>query len=214
MREPGVFDRFRFAPADDRSRELKGGDGARGDCGLGTAATKAASFDGDFLAWDRGDSAGDVGFGTFAMNAARGDCCFRGDRAGDSRLFREEKAPSASSGDADAAGSGDLLEAQASRAPSAPAVSAGGVLGSDGAADAQAESESGWDDGSVFVGDGSSSVDAGDGSAAGSISSVRAGDMTGDGSSAFPPNCSASSLSLSMCRLIRLMAELCLIMTV
>ena len=186
MREPGVFDRFRFAPADDRSRELRGGDGARGDCGLGTAATKAASFEGDFLDWDRGDSAGEVGFGTLAMNAARGDvgAAFRGDRAGDSRLFREEKAPSASSGDADAAGSGDLPEAHASSAPSAPAVSVGGVLGSDGAADAQAESESGWDDGSVFVGDGSSSVDAGDGSAAGSISSVRAGDMTGDGSSA------------------------------
>ena len=48
LREPGVFDRFRFAPADDRSRELKGGDGARGDWGFGTAATKAASFDGDF----------------------------------------------------------------------------------------------------------------------------------------------------------------------
>ena len=48
LREPGVFDRFRFAPADDRSREDNGGDGARGDCGLGTAATKAASFDGDF----------------------------------------------------------------------------------------------------------------------------------------------------------------------
>ena len=143
MREPGVFDRFRFAPADDRSRELRGGDGARGDCGLGTAATKAASFDGDFRAADRGDSAGDVGFGTFAMNAARGDvCCFRGDRAGDSRLLRL-KAPSASSGDADAAGSGDRFDAQASSAPSAPAVSAGGVLGSDGAADAQAESESG-----------------------------------------------------------------------
>ena len=96
MREPGVFGRFRFAPADDRSREDKGGDGARGDWGFGTAATKAASFDGDFLDWDRGDSAGDVGFGTFAINAARG--LFGGDRGGDSRLFREEKAPSASSG--------------------------------------------------------------------------------------------------------------------
>ena len=102
MREPGVFDRFRFAPADDRSRELRGG-----------------------------DSAGEVGFGTLAMNAARGDCgSFRGDRAGDSRLFREEKALSAMcSGDVDAAGSGDLLEAHASSAPSAPAVSVGGVLG-------------------------------------------------------------------------------------
>ena len=48
LREPGVFDRFRFAPADDRCREDKGGDGARGDWGLSTAATKAASFDGDF----------------------------------------------------------------------------------------------------------------------------------------------------------------------
>ena len=48
LREPGVFERFRFAPALDRSREDNGGDGARGDCGLGTAATKAASFDGDF----------------------------------------------------------------------------------------------------------------------------------------------------------------------
>ena len=48
LREPGVFERLRFAPADDRSRELRGGDGARGDCGFGTAATKAASFDGDF----------------------------------------------------------------------------------------------------------------------------------------------------------------------
>ena len=64
LREPGVFERLRFAPADDRSRELRGGDGARGDCGLGTAATKAASFEGDFLDWDRGDSAGEVGFGT------------------------------------------------------------------------------------------------------------------------------------------------------
>ena len=77
------------------------------------------------------------------MNAARGDVVRAGDRGGDSRLFREEKAPKASSGDADAAGSGDLLEAHASSAPSAPAVSVGGVLGSDGAADAQAESESG-----------------------------------------------------------------------
>ena len=143
MREPGVFGRFRFAPADDRSREDNGGDGARGDCGLGTAATKAASFDGDFLDWDRGDSAGEVGFGTLAMNAANGEVVRAGDRGGDSRLFREEKAPSASSGDAAAAGSGDLLDAQAFRELSAPSLSAGGVLGSDGAADAQAESESG-----------------------------------------------------------------------
>ena len=48
LREPGVFERLRFAPAEDRSRDDKGGDGARGDCGFGTAATKAASFDGDF----------------------------------------------------------------------------------------------------------------------------------------------------------------------
>ena len=77
------------------------------------------------------------------MNAANGEAAFGGDRVGDSRLFRLEKAPSASSGDADAAGSGDRFDAHASSAPSAPAVSAGGVLGSDGAADAQAESESG-----------------------------------------------------------------------
>mgnify|MGYP003305333156 CR=1 FL=1 len=60
MREPGVFDRFRFAPADDRSRELKGGDGARGDCGLGTAATKAASFEDDRAGGGRG-IVGDAG---------------------------------------------------------------------------------------------------------------------------------------------------------
>ena len=125
------------------------------------------------------------------MNAARG--LFGGDRGGDSRLFREEKAPSASSGDAAAAGSGDLLDAQAFRELSAPAVSAGGVLGSDGAADAQAESESGWDDGSVLVGDGSSSVDAGDGSAAGSSSSVRAGDATGDATGVGASQCSLNA---------------------
>ena len=130
------------------------------------------------------------------MNAANGEVVRAGDRGGDSRLFREEKAPSASSGDADAAGSGDLLDAQASSAPSAPSLSAGGVLGSDGAADAQAESESGWDDGSVLVGDGSSSVDAGDGSAAGSSSSVRAGEATsatGDATGVGASQCSLNA---------------------
>ena len=84
------------------------------------------------------------------------------------------------SGDVDAAGSGDRFDAHASSAPSAPAVSAGGVLGSEGAADAQAESESGCELGSVFVGDGSSSVDAGDGS---SVGSSATGDATGVGAS-------------------------------
>ena len=130
------------------------------------------------------------------MNAANGEVVRAGDRGGDSRLFREEKAPSASSGDADAAGSGDLLDAQAFRELSAPSLSAGGVLGSDGAADAQAESESGWDDGSVLVGDGSSSVDAGDGSAAGSSSSVRAGEATsatGDATGVGASQCSLNA---------------------
>ena len=131
------------------------------------------------------------------MNAANGEVVRAGDRGGDSRLFREEKAPRANSGDVDAAGSGDLFEAQASRAPSAPSLSAGGVLGSDGAADAQAESESGWDDGSVLVGEGSSSVDAGDGSAVGSSSSVRAGDATGSSATGDATGVGASQCSLS-----------------
>ena len=131
------------------------------------------------------------------MNAANGEVVRAGDRGGDSRLFREEKAPSASSGDADAAGSGDRFDAHASSAPSAPSLSAGGVLGSDGAADAQAESESGWEDGSVLAGDGSSSVDAGDGSAVGSSSSVRAGDVTGSSATGDATGVGASQCSLS-----------------
>ena len=74
-------------------------------------------------------------------------------------------------------------------------------MGSDGAADAQAESESGCELGSVLAGDGSSSVDAGDGSAAGSSSSVRAGDATGDatgGSAARVARATAASASASL----------------
>ena len=127
------------------------------------------------------------------MNAANGEVVRAGDRGGDSRLFREEKAPSASSGEEEAAGWGDLLDAQAFRELSAPSLSAGGVLGSDGAADAQAESESGCELGSVLAGDGASSVDAGDGSAAGSSSSVRAGDATGDATGVGASQCSLSS---------------------
>ena len=39
---------FRRSSKADRKSRRRDGDGARGDCGLGTAATKAASFDGDF----------------------------------------------------------------------------------------------------------------------------------------------------------------------
>ena len=66
-------------------------------------------------------------------------------------------------------------------------------MGSDGAADAQAESESGFALGSVLAGDGSSSVDADDGSAVGPSSSVRAGDATGDATGVGASQCSLNA---------------------